>query len=382
MRILYHHRTLADGAEGIHIASMIDALRELGHEVLLDGVRPRQGTGTRPRLISSIRSSLPQIAFELTTAAYDTAEYGRLRALISSYGAHLVYARHARFGTAAVRAAQQAGVPSVLEVNCLFTQEPYRHFEPITLRALATRMERQALSIATTVAAVSTPLARQITSLVDRAVLVTPNGADPVRFDPTRARCGQIRQRYGLADRFVVGWSGILRDWHGLDLLLAALEPLPSAMLLVVGDGPSRPVVEQRAQELGVVHRLVITGRVPHDVMPDYIAAMDVAVVAAERTGVASPMKLLEYMAMGRAVVAPRTDSIRDVIEEDVNGLLFSPGHAVELTAALSRLIGDSEVRRALGIAARRRIEQERNWQRIAKDILESVSDSSLGFRY
>jgi glycosyltransferase involved in cell wall biosynthesis len=227
------------------------------------------------------------------------------------------------------------------------------------------------MRLATWRLAVSTPLARLIEALAGVGATVLPNGADPVRFDPSTARAATVRAQYGLDDHLVVGWTGVLREWHGLELLLDALARVPGARLLIVGDGPARAAVQAHAARLGMSERVVVTGRVAHDSVPDYVAAMDVAVVAHDRTGVASPMKLLEYMAMAKPVVAPRLDNVRDVVDHDRTGLLFTPGDVNALAAALQRLAADAPLRARLGRSARESIETARNWRRNAEQVLE-----------
>jgi glycosyltransferase involved in cell wall biosynthesis len=375
MKILYHHRTLADGAEGIHIAEMAGAFRALGHDVEMMGLAASGNTAARRSWIGRFRTAMPAFLFELAALAGNVVEYLEVRRAIGRVRPDFVYKRHARNDVAALLAARHAGVPSVLEVNCLFTGEGYREFEPMALEPVAIAFERRALRLATVRLAVSTPLAAQIERLSGMTAVVMPNGADPRRFDPASAQPDTVRARYGLTSEIVIGWAGVLRDWHGLDLLLDALAHVPGARLLIVGDGPARPAVEARAAQLGLGGRIVITGRVSHDAMPDHVAAMDVAVVAHDRTGVASPMKLLEYMAMGRAVVAPRLDNIRDVVEEGRQGLLFAPGDGAGLATVLQRLAGDGELRRRLGREARLAIETARNWRGNAERVLQLVQD-------
>ncbi len=161
-----------------------------------------------------------------------------------------------------------------------------------------------------------------------------------------------------------------------MELLLEALALVPDACLLIVGDGPARAALEERASVLGLRDRLVITGRVPHEAMRDHVAAMDIAVVADERTGVASPMKLLEYMAMARPVVAPRLDNIADLVEDEADGLLFPPGDVTALGAVLRRLAEDASLRERLGGAARRKIETTRNWRENAKQVLHLTASA------
>jgi glycosyltransferase involved in cell wall biosynthesis len=375
MRILYHHRTLADGAEGIHIAEMVGAFRALGHEVRVLGLAA--GGGSRSRWASSIKRALPGTAFEAAAIASNLAEYVEVRRAIGGFQPDLLYKRHARHDVGAVLAACHADVRVVLEVNCLFTGQRYKAFEPTALDGVAQTMERRVLRRADVVLAVSTPLAGDIEAMAGVHAIVLPNGADPVTFDPERAHPESIRARYGLAG-LVIGWVGVLRDWHGLDLLLEALAGLKGATLLVVGDGPARPAVEARAAALGVFDRLVFTGRIPHESMRDHMAALDIAVVAADRTGVASPMKLLEYMAMARAVVAPDIANIRDVATDGRDALLFAEGDSVALLRALTRLADDAVMRDRIGGQARATILGSRTWRSNAERVVSLVARSAM----
>jgi glycosyltransferase involved in cell wall biosynthesis len=378
VRILYHHRTLGDGAEGLHIHSMVEAFRTLGHEVTVRGLAASSQRAAPRAAASMLRQALPAPAFELASAAANVAEYLDIGREIQRFRPDALYKRHARYDVAALTAAHRAGIPSVLEVNSLFTQGAYHGFEPLTLRGLAARFERRALELASVVIAVSTPLARQIAAIVPRPVIVMPNGVDVSHFDGADAT--RVRVRHGLTDALTIGWSGILREWHGVELLLEAFASLPEAQLLIVGDGPARQALERRAKELGIGGRMIITGRVPHDQMPGYIAVSDVAVIADERTGIASPMKLLEYMAMRRAVVAPRLENIQDVIDDGIDGLLFRAGDSQDMGAALRRLAASPETREKLGTAARRKVERERTWEHNARSVialLESCTGSN-----
>jgi glycosyltransferase involved in cell wall biosynthesis len=106
---------------------------------------------------------------------------------------------------------------------------------------------------------------------------------------------------------------------------------------------------------------------------------MDVAVVAGDFTGYASPMKLLEYMSMERAVIAPRQRNIQDIVEDGVTGLLFAPGNTAQLQAALRRLVQDPALRVRLGKAARRKVELDRNWTNNAAAALAALEARQPG---
>ncbi|WP_291987311.1 glycosyltransferase family 4 protein [Luteitalea sp.] len=364
MRILYHHRTLGDGAEGIHIAAMVDAFRTLGHEVRVVG--PAATADARAGRAARLKAWLPGAAFEVATLAYNLPEHRELRRLIADWHPDLLYKRHARYDVAALRAARAAGVPSILEVNAVYSARPYCDFEPQSLHSLAARVERAAFRTANRVIAVSSPMAAQVEALSGRPADVVPNGVDPVMFDPERVL--PKRGPWSEGDGLLLGWTGVLREWHGLELLLEAAAA-SGARVLLVGDGPARGAVEARVQALGLAERVFITGRVPRDEIAGYVAAFDVGVVADERTGVASPMKLVEYMAMAKAVIAPDMPNIRDIVIHGETGLLFAPGVPSELTAAMVGL-EDPVERGRLGASARAEIQRARTWLRVADSIL------------
>lgn len=379
MRILYWHRTLGDGAEGVHITSMIEAFRTLGHDVRLARIAGTgEGHAAAPAgLVGRVRSHLPGPLFELASIGYNLPEYLHMRRAIASYRPDVVYARHARYATAALLAARHSRVPSLLEVNALFTAPGYAQFEPLAFAGVARRMERTSLRAATAVITVSSPLTRQAAAVAGIAARTIANGADPHRFDAARCDRAGVRARLRLGTSLVIGWTGIMRDWHGLDRLLELLTIIPSAVLLLVGDGPAREALLRRAAERGLDGRVIVTGRVPHEEVPSYLAAMDIALVADERTGVASPMKLLEYMAMGLAVVAPAADNIRDVVDHEKDGLLFDAEGPGDLLAQVRRFADDAALRQTCGRQARLKIERERNWVAVASTAL-----GALGPRY
>lgn len=373
MRILYHHRTLADGAEGIHIAEMVKAFRTLGHDVHVCGLAGAEGSPARHGLVDGLKRTLPSAAFEIASVSSNVLDYVAVRRAIRATGADFLYKRHARLDVGALSAAQHAGIPTVLEVNCLFAGHNYEQFEPIVLDGLAARLERHALTLADVVIAVSTPLAQDVACLAGVDAAVLPNGADPKRFDFGTADPVRIRSHLGLCGAVTVGWAGVMRDWHGIELLLDAVSRVPDLRLLIVGGGPARAAVERHANAVGVADRMVITGRIPQEQMPDYLAAMDIAVVASDRTRVASPMKLLEYMAMERAVVAPRLANIKDLVTDGRDGLLFSPEDADDLAETLRRLAQNEPLRTTLGREARRTVQERHNWHRNAKRVLALV---------
>jgi glycosyltransferase involved in cell wall biosynthesis len=167
-------------------------------------------------------------------------------------------------------------------------------------------------------------------------------------------------------NKLVLGFVGYVRDWHGLDeiVTLLALRPaLKNAVLFVVGDGPARQGLEKQAADLGISDRVRFTGAVSHDALPDLVAAFDIA-LQPKVTPYASPLKLFEYMAQGRAIVAPACPNIEEILEDKKDAFLFSPELPDDMGRAVEALALDEELRQRMGAAAAQKIvERDLTWR-------------------
>lgn len=280
-----------------------------------------------------------------------------------------IYERYSLLGTAGVELSRELGIPHILEVNAPLSEEHAKH-RGIGFSQTIRAVERRVLGAADQVIAVSEPLKRWIveTGVDDERVTVVPNGVNIERFATAP---GDMRSRLGLDGRLVIGFVGTLKGWHGTATLIRALAVLArqrgmdrSPHLLIVGDGPRRAHLEQLAVEEGVDDLVTFTGMVPHGEMPAYIAAMDIAVAPYDASPdfYFSPLKLFEYMAAGRPIIAAGIGQIEDCIRDGETGLLYPPGDVTVLAQRIARLVDDPECARALGIAAQREARQHRSW--------------------
>ena len=312
--------------------------------------------------------------YEGVELAYNAIGYQWLCRQISRWKADLLYERYTLFNFAGLAAARRAGVPFVLEVNAPLSYERAT-YEHLSLKRIGQWCERCVCTRADWVVAVSTPLREHLVQQgVDpNQVIVVPNGADPNVFRPDEQARQRIRQALGInLDEMVIGFSGILRPWHGVELLLNAVARLAQGGLrprvLIVGDGPSRSDLQRVARENGL-EKAIFVGRVAHSRIPEYLAAFDVG-VSPRATFYASPMKIPEYMAMEIAVVAPRMPNIQDLTADGIDSALFSPEDPESLASVLASLCTDSERRRRLARSARRSVLARQTWQHNAACIL------------
>ena len=148
----------------------------------------------------------------------------------------------------------------------------------------------------------------------------------------------------------------------------------PGARLLIVGNGPERAVLEALVSARGLREAVHFTGAVYHADVPALLSRIDVAVAPYPPLPhfYFSPLKIYEYMAAGLAVIASRSGQIPQLLEDGLSGLLYRPGDAGELAAALERLRRDPELRRRLGRAARAKVLRGYTWDRVARRILEA----------
>ena len=138
-----------------------------------------------------------------------------------------------------------------------------------------------------------------------------------------------------------------------------------------MGDGPVRNALEQQAQRLGVADYVTFTGVVQRDEVARYVAAFDIALQPAV-VAYASPLKLFEYLALGRTIVAPNQANIREILQHEVNALLFDPEDATGLVKAIQRLMQDPVLRERLAHKAGETIaEQGLTWNANAQRVTQ-----------
>jgi glycosyltransferase involved in cell wall biosynthesis len=381
VRLVLHHRTQGQGVEGVHLLGMAGGFQRAGLEVeIVSPPGVRVGTTSEAgaptglkRLWRVLADHVPELLFELMEIAYNVPAYFRLRHALRARGTVALYERYAFFNVAGALAARAARVPLVLEVNYTAETPLYRRRSGL-LRPLARRMERYAFQGADRIAAVSTVLSRQITAAGIEAerVVTIPNAADAERFRPDISGSA-VRERYGLEGARVIGFTGAFFPWHGVALLINALPELlraiPSAAALLVGEGPERAALEARVRESGLSDRVRFTGWVGHDKLPEHVAAFDVAVMP-DSNEYGSPMKIYEYMAMGKPVVAPRLGPLEDGIQDGETGVLFPRGEVWALREALAGLLRDDARRAAMGKSAREHVVARHTWDRNAARVV------------
>jgi glycosyltransferase involved in cell wall biosynthesis len=336
-----------DKGASVHINAMVAAFGHLGHDVRV--MCAKRGTGTAACPVEQVSANLPppddRAGKERGWIATAAAIEARLVALHRDWPFDLIYERYALWSTAGVRAGQRLGVPVVVEVNAPLVTEQLE-FRALILADEACAIEAEVFETATALAVVSVELVPYVTArgAAPSRVKVIRNAVDTARFTPEIP----LAQVDGIPNgAFVVGFSGSLKAWHGLETLLPAFRALrtrlPQAHLLVVGEGPRKAWVEGYAVGAGLVDAVTLTGWVAHTDLPGLIARMDVATAPYPSTAghYFSPLKLYEYLAVGRPVVASHIGQTASLLQCTEAALLVPPGDEAALTAALLQVASD-----------------------------------------
>lgn len=367
-------RVPGDKGASIHLQSITKAFASLGHDVLLLGVA---GHGEPPSTFAARLIRHPGrsegLRRELRKIRFNERFFRHNAESLRAFAPEIVYERLALFGTAGMLLADTCAATHVVEVNALLSREE-KQWRGLHLAKLAEKRERMALDHAALRVAVSREVAAQVDQVSPhRRTVVVPNGVERELFGQLPER-SVARERLGLpADRYIVGFTGALRPWHGLDVALRALALLDDRHeVAIAGEGPLRAELEALAASLGITHRVHWLGRVPHSYIPQVLAALDIAVAPYPEltTFSFSPLKLYEYLASGTPVVASAIGQVSEILGAGALGALTTPGDPVELAGAIRRITDDQRPARERATAARAVALADHGWENRAVEII------------
>ncbi|MDD4857173.1 MAG: glycosyltransferase family 4 protein [Candidatus Krumholzibacteria bacterium] len=395
-RVLYHLRTQGTGSEGIHIRGMVHAFRSKGYEVdflwpLGEGdptVRAGVNPYERKRIKSPIELVVPLIpgpVFAILEYCYNFWSGRKFSAMLSERRYDLVYERHFFFSRSAGRAARAFRVPLVVEVNEIAGFERVRGNH---LTGLARRCERDLFENATVVTVVSTflkdAILRQYPDLDPGKICIVPNGVEE-EFFSMELRGRAVRERFALVGKTVFGFVGFflkVKTWHALEwflpVFIEAVRERPDVVLMLVGEGPGRAELEEIGRSLGFSDRLIFAGEVPNAEIPHYLDAMDAGVIP-HTNAYRSPIKMFEYMAAGKPMLAPRQEPVESIIGDIQGRFLFETKSAESLKNTITRMLEDRQSWSAIGEKLKRLARERFTYEKHGETILRLLEQRAGG---
>ena len=273
---------------------------------------------------------------------------------------------------------KRLGYKTLFEVNGLPSVELKYHYPDIDLNLLSKIKEQEiaTLHLSDAIICPSNVTRDYIASLGLNRKLVTviPNGVSPSDFSPS-----PLPVREGRTP--VILYIGTLADWQGLDVVIKAFPKIierKDVKLQVVGRGRSRQrkTLSKQIRKMGLEGSVFLQPAVPHHEIPALIAKVDICVAPLglndrNVTQGACPIKVLEYMAASRPLVATNIPIVRELVREDVDALLFSPNNPDDLARQVLVLLKDIELSKRLAKSASERVLTKFTWYESQKKLLK-----------
>lgn len=391
----------------INAAALMRAMHSIGHYVSMMSLQPSRHivelthdqpepvqkalgvSGSKPFQLLEKSIRFPQKKFGLPyLGLFDSFRF-REACLKHLSACDLFHERYSPMSFGGVWAAKKLAKPLVLEIHAdIINMEMPLHGKPTrgVQHYLAELITRYCFTHANKIISISNALSHhlQIYWKVPANKIVTiPNATEITLFtEPTDHTA--TRARWGIGDAPVVIFTGSFQPWHGVDFLVAAFtrvaREIPAARLLLVGDGKLRTDIEAQVAAAGLDNKIIFTGSVEHQAIPDLLSIADVAVAPYTKLPAElwfSPLKLFEYMAAGKAIVASHFGQIAEVIEDGRTGLLVEPDNVDMLAASIIRLLKDTDFKHRLGHNAHTEAVEKHSWAARART-LENVFFSVL----
>lgn len=386
-RILYisthpHLNLAAPSGPGTHIREVVAAFRAMGHEVqtfIAGGEEltvPLQSISFKK---SKWKKWIPKLIWntlkELSLLRHNHRMKSLLRKKIETFSPDFIYERSYYLMTAAVEVAKEKNIEIFCEINAPYPEEVKHMGGGGLLHFLSHSAETKQSQWASKIVVVSSAMRDYFirrTGVTGSKIIVTPNA---VRNDFHRVdekAVATLMQEYSLTGCTVFGFVGSIFPYHGVDRLLDAFADLPekeNCRLLIVGDGEMLPELKQRAMLLAIDHLVVFTGNVAPIQVPKFIACMDVTVMAWSNW-YGSPVKIFEYGALGKYIIAPDKGPVRDVMVHGIDGYVCN-GSIEDLRKGMITFIQEPGKCQEMATHFMKKVQAQHTWEKVTEQITE-----------
>ena len=358
----------------VHIRETASALRMLSSEIFVIAMKRDSeiindfevpiyeiSPFTSKKLGSDFRKILNNVRF-----------YLEAKRIIEREKPQVLYERYEMYGIAGILLARKFHLRHVLEINGPLLWGPKRRYKFLRL---ANFWEKKVFQSTRAIIVPTDNLKEYVTrhGVEEKKVYQNPLGASLARFCPQK-QDEDLRNQLGLKDSIVVGFLGMLAPRQGLEVLVEAAKDLSSKMptlkYLIVGEGHRFPSLKEMVKQYDLSGKFVFTGGVSYEKIPQYLGIMDITVLPS-MSSYSSPVKIFEYLAMAKPVIAPARGQVERIFKDGHHCILIPPGDKKELEYAIVRLGKDKSLREKLGKNARREIEKNYTWVHHAQRVLD-----------
>ncbi len=392
MNILYHHRTHARGAEGVHIRSIVTALEKLGHTVDILSVpgvnhsgdnvgapvdKSREKVSGLNHIWSFMSNRMPGILFELAEIFYNIPAYYRLLKKLKVGDYDLIYERYAYFLIAGALAAKKYNIPFVLEANEVNGIQGRARKQYLTFICIF--IEKKLFLLSSRIITVSSFLADLINKRLYKTnfngdIIVAPNAINLDKI-PSNSKSDHLLEKYSInSNQKVIGFAGWFDDWDRLDILIRVISTLRASghdvVGLLIGDGVGVSEAKILAKEHNISKEIIFTGAVSRLEIYPHLNLLDIALFP-HSNEYGSPVVMFEFMALRIPIVAPKLRPIMDVLTHQENSLLFDVLNETDLTGLIKQLLDNDELAENISNNAYKLLTSKHTWVNNASLIVE-----------
>ena len=372
----------------VHVREMAGALADLCQGITVYAPLKGEGNQFPHKIVEVKRFKKKWIPRDLRLILSNMNLFRACRRQFQLYKPHFIYERYGLYGWAGVKLAREFSIPLIVEINTLLAEEEKDrlHF-PGLARMVETTIMKRADAVCSNSEIMRSLLLER--GMKGEKILVTPNGINLEKFNSS-VDGGEIRKRYNLEEKVIAGFVGILkRLWGIYTIVECAQQVFPrnnDLHFMIVGAGKELKDIERLIEANGLTGRFTLTGGVSHSDIPKYIAAMDIGLAPYCRKEPfhGSAMKIFEYMAMAKPVIASAQGQIKNIINHGENGLLIEPDDSNGLAKSILELGRDKTKMSNMGMKARATVETY-TWEANARKVLatyRSLVNGKTGSAY
>lgn len=375
IRVLRVIARLNMGGPAIHVSNLAAGLEPRGYETTLVAGSLARGEDSMAFLAERLGIrvlTVPELQREVSLL-HDARSVRQMTSILREVRPHILHTHTAKAGAIARAAALVAGdARPPIVVHTFHGHVLKGYFGPVRT-AFFKEVERSLARMTDALVAVSPEVRDELVA----AGLAPKEKFAVIRLGiPLEERLGDAtagldyRGLYGIPrDAFVVGWVGRMTGVKDTDAVLEIVRATRAlgvdAALVMVGDGPDRERLEERAHELGIARSTFFVGYQPE--VAGYYRLFDAFLLPSVNEG--TPVSAIEALASGTPVVATRVGGVPDVVRDGEDGFLFEPGDVEGAAARLALLASDAALRETLGAAGRSRVLERYSVARLVDDV-------------
>ncbi|APH03559.1 glycosyltransferase family 4 protein [Bacillus weihaiensis] len=388
MKILYLSWFHSGEGSQVHANEFMHAMREIGNEIIpielsLRNQNYLENIKLQKSLVQA-KSSYPKLVLkEIKSLLLNIPRILRLLKLYKKHKPDSIINRYSIYDISAIIVGKILKIPVVYEVNGSVIYE--RDIEGRYYLKLARWFEKFIFKHANVVTVVSNELLNYFkeNEYDTTKSIVIPNGVDIDKFTLNASAPEQLKQiNEKWANKTVLGFLGSLKSWHGveriIDLIPSLIKENPNIRFLIIGDGNERERLEEKIKNYEIEDYVFITGFLNYQDVPGAINLFDIALAPYNNIDFFyfSPLKVFEYMAMAKPVIAPRLGQCQDLIQDSHNGFLLDENTNEDLKQKILLLAKDESLIQQMGANAREFIKNHYTWTVNAEKIDHSIKNS------